>query len=302
MEARGGRVVVAPTSVRAHEAPDLRRAVQQLSPDVIQVLLIDPTSMMTALEACSAVAPTIATLHMRGEVPAEQGERVRAAYAGLHHLVAVSAEVARLALTTLGVPGQRLTHVVNGVDPVDPVRTRDARVPVVGALGRPTAQKGFDVLVDALRMLVERGVHAELVVGGEGRERTALEQRAEGLPVRFLGFCDGPRRVLEQCDVFCLPSRAEGLPLVLVEALSAGLPAVATDAGDVRRVLEGVVDIVPPEDAPALASALELLLLDPVLRRAMAVRGAEVARRDLTAQGMAQSAWSAFLAGLSPRR
>ena len=293
-EARGGHVVVVPTTVRADRAPALRAAVEQLAPDLVQVNLVDPTSMVAALEATSAAAPTVATLHMRGEVPAQDLRRVRAAYAGLRHVVAVSREFAALARDVLHVGP--LTHVLNGVDPVEPVRPPGGPVPVVAALGRLTAQKGFDVLLEAVRLLVERGVPLRLLLGGDGRERAALEQQAAGLPVELLGFQEGPGELLRRCDVFALSSRVEALPLVLVEAVSAGLPAVSTDVGDVREALGDVVDVVPVEDPEALADALQRLLSDPEARRRRGAAGAHRAREALTAQRMASDAWRAFLA------
>ena len=297
-EARGGRVVVVPTSVRAGAAPALREAVERLAPDLVQVNLVDPTSMVAALEAATAAAPTVATLHMRGEVPAPELARVRAAYDRLRHLVAVSREFAALARDVLAV--EQPTHVLNGVDPVEPVRPPGGPVPVVAALGRLTAQKGFDVLLDAVRRLDADGVPVELLLGGEGRERADLERRATGLPVRFPGFATEPRRLFAQADVFALPSRVEALPLVLVEAVSAGLPAVATDVGDVREALGDVVAVVPPEDADALAAALHRLLSDPAERERRGRAGITAARERLTAQRMARQAWAAFLPAAAP--
>jgi glycosyltransferase involved in cell wall biosynthesis len=297
-EARGGRVVVVPTSVRADAAPALREAVERLAPDLVQVNLVDPTSMVAALEAASAAAPAVATLHMRGEVPPQDLARVRAAYAGLRHVVAVSREFAALAADVLLV--ERLTHVLNGVDPVEPVQPPGGAVPVVAALGRLTAQKGFDVLLEAVRLLDADGVRLHLLLGGEGREREALERQARGLPVRFTGFAAEPRRLFARADAFVLPSRVEALPLVLVEAVSAGLPAVATDVGDVREALDGVVELVPPEDAEALAASLRRLLADPGDRRRRSAAGVRLTREHLTAERMARQAWEAFLPGGAP--
>ena len=298
VQARGGRLVVVPSSVRAPDAPELRVALTALAPDLVQVNLVDPTSMLAALEAASAVAPTVATLHMSGDVPPGREREVRAAYGRLGHVVAVSREFAALAADVLGV--ERLTHVLNGVDPVERVRPPGGAVPVVAALGRLTAQKGFDVLLEAVRRLVADGVRLELLLGGEGREATALAQQAAGLPVRLLGFQDGPRALFARADLFVLPSRVEALPLVLVEAVSAGLPAVATDVGDVREALDGVVVVVPPEDPVALAEGLRRLLADPVERAQRGEAGARLARERLTARRMATQAWEAFLPSARP--
>jgi glycosyltransferase involved in cell wall biosynthesis len=87
----------------------------------------------------------------------------------------------------------------------------------------------------------------------------------------------------------------EALPLVLVEAVSAGLPAVATDVGDVREALGDVVELVPADDAGRLAEALGRLLADPADRDRRSRAGISAARDRLTARRMAQQAWAAFL-------
>ena len=293
VEVRGGRVVVVPTSVRAERAPAVGAAVARLAPDLVQVNLVDPTSMVAALEACADVAPTVATLHMSGPVPAADRTRVRAAYARLRHLVAVSRQFAALATDELQVA--RVTHVLNGVDPLEPVHSPGGLVPVVAALGRLTAQKGFDVLLEAVRCLVDEGVALQVLLGGDGRERTSLERQATGLPVELVGFASDPRALLARADVFALPSRVEALPLVLVEAVSAGLPAVATDVGDVAEALGDVAVLVPPDDPAALAAGLRRLLEDPADRARRGSAGAARARQRLTAQRMAAQAWAAFL-------
>ena len=286
-----GPVHVVETTVRS-DAADLERVLRRLAPDLVQVNLVDPASMVTALEVAQDVASTVATLHMRGEVP--DLPRLQAAYGRLRALVAVSAEFAAFARDVLGVPD--VVHVVNGVDPLEVVPPPDGPVPVVGALGRLTPQKGFDVLLEAVGLLVGRGTSVRLLLGGEGREEAALRDQARDLPVDLLGFQDGPQALLRQVDVFALPSRVEALPLVLVEAVSAGVPAVATDVGDVRLALGDVVEVVPPDDAPALADALQRLLDDPAGRRRRGEAGARRARERLTAERMAGQAWEAFLA------
>ena len=139
------------------------------------------------------------------------------------------------------------------------------------------------MLLEAVRRLDADGVRLRLLLGGEGRERADLERRAAGLPVRLTGFEAEPRRLFAQADLFVLPSRVEALPLVLVEAVSAGLPAVATDVGDVREALAGVVELVPPDDPAALAGGLRRLLDDPADRdrrgRARDRRGARAPHR-----------------------
>jgi hypothetical protein len=118
-----------------------------------------------------------------------------------------------------------------------------------------------DQLVTELRVPAHR-----VVVGGEGRDGDRLRAAAAGLPVTFRGFVDGVRGFLAGLDVFCLSSRREALPLVLLEAMAEGLPCVATDVGDVAVAVGADAVVVPPEDAGTLAAALAGLLADPAAR------------------------------------
>ena len=147
-----GPVRVVESTVHGDGA-SLREELADLRPDLVQVNLVDPASMVSALEAAAEHGPAPATLHMRGEVP--DLPRLRCAYAGLTALVAVSVEFAAFARDALGVAG--VVHVLNGVDPLELVSPPGGDIPVVGALGRLTAQKGFDVLLEAVRLLVTRG-------------------------------------------------------------------------------------------------------------------------------------------------
>jgi glycosyltransferase involved in cell wall biosynthesis len=140
-------------------------------------------------------------------------------------------------------------------------------VPLVGAAGRIDTWKGIDVLLDAWPVVRHAFDDAELVVVGgpvAGKEAYfgALERRARAQPgVRWLGQRDDVADLLADLDVFVLPSTApEPYGLALVEALCAGAPAVATDAGGAaeiaRRATPGAVQLVPPGDAGALAGAI----------------------------------------------
>ena len=149
--------------------------------------------------------------------------------------------------------------------------------PVVGAVGRLDRQKGFDVLLRALADVPR----ARLVLVGDGDERAPLERLAAELGlserVRFEGWREDPRRYLTTFDVFALPSRFEGFPLAIIEAMLARLPVVATRVGSVpEAVADGETGLlVPSDDPPALATALRSLLGDPARRAALGAKGRE---------------------------
>lgn len=151
---------------------------------------------------------------------------------------------------------------------------------VVGSIGRLSVEKGYPYLIEALHLLIQRGIDAKLVIIGEGDERKALEGLAASLGLRERVFMPGYRkeaRLYLPCfDVFVLPSMTEGLPVTLLEAMQAGTPIIATDVGGVPALVEAESDglVVPPGDARALADAMDRVRQDG----ALAARLAEHAR------------------------
>jgi glycosyltransferase involved in cell wall biosynthesis len=206
----------------------------------------------------------------------------------LHHaveevdrLIAVS-EGLRRSYCRIGVPEERFSTVPNGVAPLSDRIGRDAaraalgldpRQPVVLTVGRLTHMKGQWHLVDAVPALLDRFPDLAVVLVGHGPLREALEKRAAGLgvggAVRFTGHRTDARRLLAAADVFVLPSRHEGMPLVALEAMEAGLPVVATRVIGTEEVVEDGITgaLVRPGDPAALGAALGRLLADPALRR-----------------------------------
>jgi len=129
-------------------------------------------------------------------------------------------------------------------------------------------QKGFDCLLHAVAKLKNENV--DLVILGEGSLHAQLETQAEDLGisqrVHLPGFVSDPMSVLKKSSLFVLPSRWEGFGNVIVEALSTGVPVVATDCSGAPREL--LVDgklghLVPPDDSDALAVAITEALRSP---------------------------------------
>jgi glycosyltransferase involved in cell wall biosynthesis len=147
---------------------------------------------------------------------------------------------------------------------------------LIGAAGRLSDEKGFDILVHSIRELVDRGLNVGLVIAGEGKEREALEQLVAHLGlkdrVRLLGFQSDLRPLYEAMDVFALSSRREGLPNVVLEAMALQTPVVSTRVAGVPRLIEDGKNglLVDLNDQTALTAALERAIMHPELRAALA--------------------------------
>lgn len=278
---------VVPLTRHTAAAPATRAALAAQRPDVVVVNLVDPASNGAAVDAALAMAPAVGVLHLVGDTRAGEERAVLSArYRRLAAVVGTSEEARAQLVADLGVDPARAHAVRNGVDvPPDPAGPAGHPVPRIGALGRLTAQKGFDVLLEALRRV---DLPFEAVIGGAGRDGEALRAAAAGLPVTFPGWVTDARAFLAGLDLFVLSSRVEALPLVLLEAMAEGLPCVATDVGDVRSALGEDAVVVPVEDAGALAAAVRGLLADPAARADLGRRARARAERDLGADLMAR--------------
>lgn len=173
----------------------------------------------------------------------------------------------------------------------------DGDRPTVVTVGRLSPQKNQRLLIEAFARL-DPG--ARLVIVGDGPERATLEAlvarlRLDGA-VTFTGHVSNPHAYTAAADVFVLPSKIEGCPLALIEALAVGCPSIATDcAPGPRAILAGgeFGVLVPPDDPAALVRALEDLLADEPRRTKLAELGRERAR-DFTAEKLIPR-WLAFL-------
>ena len=183
------------------------------------------------------------------------------------------------------VPAAGVSAETRGAGPLpgnpDPAR------PVVLAAGRLAAQKGFGTLLEAATGWRDLRPEPLLVIAGEGPLEASLKSQAArlGLDTRFAGHRDDIPALLAAAAVFVLPSVWEGQPLILQEALRAGVPIVATRIGGTPVLTgEDAAVLVPPGDAPRLADAVRAVLTDEVLaarlRKAAAARGRALPSED----------------------
>lgn len=155
---------------------------------------------------------------------------------------------------------------------------------VIGAVGRLSEEKGFDRLIRASHRLLQQGRNLQVLIVGEGKERSALESLIASLGyddrIQLLGYIADPMPIYEAMDVYALSSLREGLPNVVLEAMALDVPVVATRIAGIPRLVSHGENglIVEPDDEPALEAAIARLLDDAALRHTLAQSGRETVK------------------------
>ena len=259
-------------------------------------------SWLTALAAACLpdTPPVVRTRHV--STPVGRNGPTRWLYTRASVRIVTTGEALRAQLAQEnGFDPERITSVRTGIDlgrfrPMDPAACRrqlgiEPR-PTLGIVATLRDWKGHDYLLDAWRELQPRFPDWQLLVIGDGPQRTRLEGRvaAEGLAasVRFVGNQDHVPVWLNTLDLFTLPSFGdEGVPQGIMQAMACGLAVVSTPVGAIEEAVQrdrtGL--IVPAKDAAALANALAALMIDGPLRRKMGQAGLAYARAHF---GLAQ--------------
>ena len=199
-------------------------------------------------------------------------------------VVAISQPIVEI-LVKAGVDPKRICRIHSGVDAsrfgLSADRPRpDSDPVVVGSAAVMEERKGHRYLLEAARLLKDRGYQIRYLIAGEGSLRKSLEAMVETLglreEVRFAGFISDVAAFLAGIDIFAMPSLYEGLGVAVLEAMAAGKPVVATNVGGLA---ESIIDsmtgfLVAPRDSQALADAIGKLAGEKSLAHEMGQRGA----------------------------
>jgi glycosyltransferase involved in cell wall biosynthesis len=182
---------------------------------------------------------------------------------------------------------------------------------IVGAAGRLSPEKGFDKLVEAAALAVKNNSQVGFVVFGEGPRRSLLERLIVDKKLTdhfvFAGFRSNLQAYLPHFDLLALPSYTEGLPVIVLEAMAAGLAVVATAVGGVPEAVEHLESglLVQAGNAEALAKSIAELLGDHSRRHAMGKRGQMRVRDQFSFAGQSlkyQQLFAQLLGQPKPKR
>ncbi|CAN5259509.1 glycosyltransferase family 4 protein [soil metagenome] len=279
---------VAPVSPDPRTARRISAALRSFAPDVVHVH--EPFAPSTSLYASLvARAPVVGTFHAYAA-----RSRALAALSPILRLIwnrlAVRLAVSRAAASFVSRYFRGAVRVVpNGVDVELFASARAASLPPGRALlfvNRLEPRKGFRVATEAFELLAGRYPDVLLVVAGDGAERVLVAGLPEGAKGRVILLGSVPHEDLPPyhaaAELFLAPATGrESFGIVLVEAMAAGLPVVASDIPGYREVVRDGVEalLVPPEDAPALAAALGRILDDQELAASLGAAGRMRAER-----------------------
>jgi len=242
--------------------------------------------------AYAVAAARLLGIHEVGAIRSDPRRAVRlngplAGYVNLHapRAIAVNSRAAIRQALALGVASRRLHYLPNVVDVEEFQPGNGHRRPYIhiAVVGRLLPEKRFDRFLALLARVQQRSrTRVRGIVAGAGPQRRTLEQLARRLglasdDVEFRGFVADVAGLYREADILVSTSDHEGTPNVILEAMAAGLPVVATTAGGTAEVVcHGETGyLVEPDDAEALAAAVTELSEDPTLRRRMGDAGRE---------------------------
>lgn len=284
----GSRALVLPAITGRTDAAGIwrhRAVFVRLDADVLQFNLSTASSCQWAILAASTVPGLVRVVvenSPMGVWSATSGRLKRLTAGRLAAHVAVGERTARMIEASSGLPAGSISTIYHGVPDVgrEPVERDPA--PTLLTVARHDPVKGLDVLLDAAALVAPP---TRFVLIGDGPERDALLRRRaelgldERVELRPLPWDRRAADLMWAFDGLVLPSRLEGFPVTIAEAMLAGIPVVATDVGSVVEAVQpGVTGwVVPPEDPEALAGAIEELVGDLERARAMGERAREVA-------------------------
>ncbi|WP_349343073.1 glycosyltransferase [Marinobacter sp. MMG032] len=196
-----------------------------------------------------------------------------------HKLVAISSATRDALVEYEYLPRDRITVIYNGIAPLEVSEKARAALKeelgikqdetVIGTVARLDAVKNQALMLKATRALLDRGIKVRLLLVGDGPEWENLENLAAelnlGESVIFTGFQSKPADYLGLMDLFLLPSFTEGTSMTLLEAMSLGIPTVATGAGGTPEIVDDgeTGKLVESDDLPAFTRAIQELLQDP---------------------------------------
>jgi glycosyltransferase involved in cell wall biosynthesis len=293
-------------------ARELRRVVEEQRFDLVHAHIY-ASAAAAAIVVPDTGVPLIVTEHTEGSWQDRCAQRTsRRVYQRAGYVIAVSNAIRRRLVERDGVPPGKLIVVPNAVIPASDTNQGTSSMlpdewregPLVGVVARLQPEKGIDTLLKAAARVSSSCPAVRFLIVGDGPLREELLGLADRLGlrerVRFLGHRTDARALIGLLDVLVVPSLTEGAPLIVLEAMAAGVPLVASAVGGIpdqlRHDREGL--LIPPDDTAALGDAILELLHDPNRARRLGEAGRRRADSALSHKEMVRKIEAVYHAAL----
>lgn len=282
---------------------ELKKTIQDFSPDLVHTWLTR-ANVIGRLSARSACVPTVISSLRVMEV--EKKYHLWAEF--LTHrwskIVTVNCTaLEKFAVEKIKIPKEKIVLIPNGIDmscvPASSVKGYEngsgGNGFVIGTMGRLHQQKGIDIFLRAAKMVIEQLPQCRFLVAGDGPQKKVLLELAVKLKiqsqVKFVGWTKTPGEFLSSLDLFVLASRWEGMPNVILEAMSLRKPILATAVGGTTDLIEDGREglLIGPDDVSACAKGMLTLIQNHVLREKMTQLAYEKVVQKFTLQKMISS-------------
>lgn len=317
MEALGVHVqrVVIQKGLDRQIIPTLRQHLRTLKPELVHTHLVHADTFGSLAAKWAGVKIVITSRHneddFRHRSPFKIANRIL--WRNFNAVIAISEATNLFTRQVEQVPPEKITTIRYGLPrPTTQVDHEGAarslrqqfnlpeNSPVVGMIGRLISQKGMSYGLQGFASISLRFPDARLLIVGDGVLRQDLEAEARKLGIHkqvvFAGWRTDVPQLMAGLDIFLMPSLWEGFGLVLLEAMAAAVPSIASQ---VSAIPEIIVDgetglLVEPESAPAIANALTTLLSDPILRRHMGMLALERLETHFDAERMVDATYQLY--------
>ncbi len=290
----------------------LAKLVRQSQFDLVHAHMY-ASALASAYALLGTTIPLVITEHSQANWRSHYARRCSQwSYSQAQHIIAVSREIQRRLIEQDGVPYERVPVIMNALPPAPELHTSIQpglpaalrNGPLVGVAARLQPEKGVVYFLEAAAHILQFLPQVHFLVMGDGPQRKELQAYVQQLGVQehihFLGFRLDARAIVGLLDVLVVPSLNEGTPLVMLEAMTAGVPVVASAVGgipeQIRHQCEGL--LFPPGDAMALAEAVLHLLQNPTWMRQLSEAGRQRALSRFSFTAMVQETENVYRATL----
>lgn len=228
------------------------------------------------------------------------------------YLITVSEALKRQLISEEGIAAEKVRVIYNGLEKTlftkstpGETQPRTAAKPLVGMVGRLVPEKGVDLFLEAIHLVLKTKPETEAWIVGDGPKKEELIRQCQRLglsgKVKFWGYVPDPINLIKSLDVIVVPSRSEGLSIVTLEAMAQAKPVVAFAAGALPEVVVHDVTgvLVPPFDIRALANAILRLLDDEGLRLSFGNNGYTRAKEYFTLERMIKETETVYYQALN---